>query len=173
MYADGVFCKFFFGLKLKTIPGVDLWIEILKQLHVSGKPQDVLVIGGSKGVNAASIEKLREQFPLFTIMGMDGYQDSSLYYEATAKLKPSIVFVAMGSPKQEFIIQKICHANNVRVAMGLGGSLDVFTGNKKRVHKIWRSLYLEGFVRTITSLSKLKSRREALIWAIAKIWKPR
>ena len=94
-------------------------------------PQDVLVIGGSKGVNAASIEKLREQFPRFSIMGMDGYQDSSLYYEATAKLKPSIVFVAMGSPKQEFIIQKICHANNVRVAMGLGGFWTCSRATKK------------------------------------------
>ena len=173
MYADGVFCKLFFGFKLKTIPGADLWIEILQQLHENGKPQEVLVIGGSEVVNVDSVEKLRVQFPLFKFTGLDGYQDSKLYFDAAANVKPSIVFVAMGSPKQELIIQRICYENNVRVAMGLGGSLDVFTGYKKRVHKFWRGLHLEGFVRTITSLSKLSARREAIIWAISKMFKLR
>ena len=47
------------------------------------------------------------------------------------KLKPDFVFVAMGSPIQETLIELI-QKYHTATFMGLGGSFDVYTGNVKK-----------------------------------------
>lgn len=45
--------------------------------------------------------------------------------------KPDMLFVAMGSPKQEYWIEDHAKELGVPVAMGVGGSFDVLAGLKK------------------------------------------
>ena len=48
-----------------------------------------------------------------------------------AEKRPDFVFVAMGSPKQEFLMADMLKRHKA-VYQGLGGSFDVYTGRAKR-----------------------------------------
>ena len=56
--------------------------------------------------------------------------------EDVAAKSPDIVFVAMGSPKQELLMGEMQQRHKA-IYQGLGGSFDVYTGNVKRAPKWW------------------------------------
>ena len=51
--------------------------------------------------------------------------------EDIKKHQPDVVFVAMGSPKQELLMESI-HRAHKAVYLGLGGGFDVYTKQNKR-----------------------------------------
>lgn len=51
--------------------------------------------------------------------------------EDIAEKKPDVVFVAMGSPKQELLMEEMLERHPA-IYQGLGGSFDVYTGAVKR-----------------------------------------
>src|SRR5699024_5834276 len=63
-------------------------------------------------------------------------------FEDIAQKKPDVVFVAMGSPQQEYVMQKM-YARHKALYMGLGGSFDIYSGEKKRAPKVMRKMGLE------------------------------
>ena len=69
--------------------------------------------------------------------------------------KPDIVFVAMGSPKQELLMQEI---SNIHQALyqGLGGSFDVYIGNVLRAPKWWVNNNLEWAYRLFKQPKRIK-----------------
>ena len=58
-----------------------------------------------------------------------------------------IVFVCLGAPLQEKWIDRHKHELNARVAMGIGGSLDVFAGRAERAPEIFCKTGMEWFYR--------------------------
>ena len=62
--------------------------------------------------------------------------------------KPDIVFVAMGSPKQEKLMEKMFKVHPA-IYQGLGGSFDVYVGKVKSPGGIWIKLKLMWFIRII------------------------
>ena len=63
--------------------------------------------------------------------------------------KPDIVFVAMGSPKQEYLMEKL-YNNHKALYQGLGGSFDLYINKTRRAPKIFLNTGLEGFYRFLT-----------------------
>ena len=64
--------------------------------------------------------------------------------------KPEILFVAFGSPKQDFFISQVLNQlPSVKLAMGVGGAFDFISGKTKRAPLIWRELGLEWLHRFI------------------------
>ena len=49
-------------------------------------------------------------------------------------MKPDVVFVAMGSPKQELLMEEMSEKHPA-IYQGLGGSFDVYTGRVERAPK--------------------------------------
>ena len=70
-------------------------------------------------------------------------------------LKPDVVFVAMGSPKQELLMEEM-QKQHLATYQGLGGSFDVYTGNVKRAPKIWIKSNLEWAYRLINEPKRIK-----------------
>ena len=62
----------------------------------------------------------------------------------------------MGSPRQEKFIYNAKKIIKPCLMIGIGGSLDVWSGNIKRAPKIFQKLGLEWLYRTITQPSRLK-----------------
>ena len=62
----------------------------------------------------------------------------------------------MGSPKQEQFIYNAKKVLKPALMVGIGGSLDVWSGTVKRAPKIYRVLGLEWLYRTATQPSRLK-----------------
>lgn len=61
---------------------------------------------------------------------------------------PKIILVGLGAPLQDlWIYEHLAKMPSVKIAVGVGGSLDFISGKQKRAPKIWRSLGLEWLYR--------------------------
>lgn len=133
----------------RKIPGVELWFEIVKTLNHS---HSFYFIGSTTEVIEATVTKLKIEFPTINIKGYrNGFfneGDIDRLKEDLKNLKPQIVFVAMGSPKQEYLMQDL-FASHEAVYQGLGGSFDVYTGKVKRAPAFFVKLGLEWFYRLL------------------------
>lgn len=145
------------------IPGVELWHEIVKRFYQS---KSFFLVGGTEEVINNTIEKLKTEFPGLNIIGYrNGYlqtdQERQDLINAIAKQKPDIIFVAMGSPKQELLMQEI-QQRHPAIYQGLGGSFDVYVGNVKRAPSWWVNNNLEGAYRLLMQPYKIKRYIKAL-----------
>ena len=66
-----------------------------------------------------------------------------------------VVFVAMGSPKQELLMERMLERHPA-IYQGLGGSFDVYTGNVKRAPAWWVNHNLEFAYRLIKEPKRIK-----------------
>ena len=67
-----------------------------------------------------------------------------------------MVFVALGYPHQEKFIYEHKHLFPQAIAIGIGGSLDVFSGKVKRAPKMFIKLNLEWMYRLLTNPTRWK-----------------
>ena len=67
-----------------------------------------------------------------------------------------LLLVALGSPKQEKFIHRHRYQLKAKVAIGVGGSLDVWAGTLKRAPEFFRKHGLEWLYRLIQEPSRYK-----------------
>lgn len=139
------------------IAGCELWLKIIAKFY---KEKTFYLVGGKQQVIDETVAKLKQEFQGIDIIGYrNGYiktdeEKEALIADIVAK-KPDIVFVAMGSPKQEYLMQEIQKRHNA-IFQGLGGSFDVYTGNVKRAPKWWVDHNLEFAYRLIKEPKRIK-----------------
>jgi UDP-N-acetyl-D-mannosaminouronate:lipid I N-acetyl-D-mannosaminouronosyltransferase len=143
--------------KTVKIAGCELWLEIIK---LKEKDKKFYLVGGKQKVIENTVNKLKLDFPCIDIVNYrNGYINSEEEIIALEKdilsKKPDVIFVAMGSPKQELLMQRL---KNVYPAVyqGLGGSFDVYTGSVKRAPEWWVKNNLEWAYRLIKQPSRIK-----------------
>jgi UDP-N-acetyl-D-mannosaminouronate:lipid I N-acetyl-D-mannosaminouronosyltransferase len=107
-----------------------------------------------------TVNKLKLDFPCIDIVNYrNGYINSEEEIIALEKdilsKKPDVIFVAMGSPKQELLMQRLINIYPA-VYQGLGGSFDVYTGSVKRAPEWWVRNNLEWAYRLIKQPSRIK-----------------
>ena len=69
--------------------------------------------------------------------------------------KPDVVFVAMGSPKQELLMEELLEWHPA-IYQGLGGSFDVYTGHVRRAPAWWVRHNLEWAYRLVKEPVRIK-----------------
>lgn len=143
--------------KVVKIPGCELWLDLIKE-YVSSKT--FYLVGSSEEVIQATVKKLKEEFPSINIVNFrNGYlktkEERVKLIQDITERKPDVVFVAMGSPKQELLMEEM-HRSYPAVYQGLGGSFDVYTGKVKRAPS-WSVKYnLEWAYRLVKQPSRIK-----------------
>ncbi|HSP22983.1 MAG TPA: WecB/TagA/CpsF family glycosyltransferase [Planococcus sp. (in: firmicutes)] len=159
--ADGV--GILLAAKLKKgnitsrVTGVDMMSAILKFASEDGLP--VYFYGAKEEVVAKAIANIEKSFPKIQVAGYsNGYdKDEDALVQRIQQSGAKIIFVALGSPKQELWIQRnMPKLSNVQVFQGVGGSFDVFSGTVKRAPSAFRKLGLEWLYRLISSPSRIK-----------------
>ncbi len=145
------------GLKTKKIAGAEFWLDIINKFQ---KDKSFYLVGSSEEVINQTVEKLQTTYPGIDIKGFrNGFikTDEEKYNLITdiSKTKPDVVFVAMGTPKQEFLMDEIFDQHKA-LYMGLGGSFDVFTGKKERAPVFYQKLGLEWFHRLLKEPTRIK-----------------
>lgn len=147
------------GYKTATkIAGCELWLKIIAR-YVDEKT--FYLVGAKPEVIAATEKKLRSEFPNISIVGCrDGYirteEEKNLLIDDISLKRPDVVFVAMGSPKQELLMEEIQRRHPNAIYQGLGGSFDVYTGNVLRAPKWWVDHNLEFAYRLIKEPKRIK-----------------
>ena len=119
------------------IAGCDLWHRIVETFH--GK-KSFYLIGGKQPVIEQAVKMLRNEFEDINLVGYrngylkDAFEEQQLIDDVAVK-KPDVVFVAMGSPRQELLMERIQERCPNTIFQGLGGSIDVYTGYAERAPK--------------------------------------
>lgn len=134
--------------RVVRIPGCELWEELLKKSTKHQMP--VFLVGATTEVLEQTRIKLTEQYQVNICGTQDGYfneNEEDKVIERIASLEPSIVSVALGSPRQELFINRCRKKCPKTFFIGVGGTYDVFTNKVKRAPKIFRKLNLEWFYR--------------------------
>ena len=112
----------------------------------------LFLLGAKPGVAEAAAERLREQYPGLRIAGThDGYfQEDGPVLSAIRASGADVVFVCLGAPKQEKWMMANGAATGAHLLVGLGGCLDVFSGQVKRAPEVFQRLGLEWLHRLAT-----------------------
>lgn len=139
------------------IPGCELWLDIVSRYY---RTKSFYLVGGKQEVIENTISKLRDEFLGINIVGYrNGYlendEERHALIEDVAAKSPDIVFVAMGSPKQELLMGEMQQRHKA-IYQGLGGSFDVYTGNVKRAPKWWVDHKVEFAYRLFKEPKRIK-----------------
>jgi N-acetylglucosaminyldiphosphoundecaprenol N-acetyl-beta-D-mannosaminyltransferase len=119
----------------------------------------VFLCGGSPDVNARAEQVLRERYPGIRLVGRQhGYvseREMRGVVEAINASGAEIVFVALGSPKQEVWIHTHRPHLRVKICQGVGGTFDVIAGRVRRAPRLVRAARLEWLYRLVKQPSRL------------------
>lgn len=139
------------GVSTPKVAGVDLVRGMARLAAERGAR--VYLLGAKPGVAAEAAEALRSANPGLVIAGVrDGYfqaADEPALFDDIREAKPDILLVALGVPRQELWIAEHQAALGVPVAMGVGGSFDVFAGRVQRAPELFQKFHLEWLYRLI------------------------
>ena len=140
--ADGISvvmaCKWLGKEVVSRVAGVDLVELLCSAAGRLGLP--VYFFGGKEGSAQKAMAKLAAKYPGFRAAGMCcpplGFEGDPALLEAALadirRVKPAIVFVALGAPRQELFIDRHLRPLGVPVAIGVGGSFEMIAGLVRR-----------------------------------------
>ncbi len=139
------------------IPGCELWLRIVAACY---RERTFYLVGGRQEVIDETVAKLGRDFPGIRIVGhRNGYlrtpQERAALVDDVATRRPDVVFVAMGSPRQELLMEEM-QQRHPAIYQGLGGSFDVYTGHVERAPRWWVDHNLEFLYRLIKQPSRIK-----------------
>jgi N-acetylglucosaminyldiphosphoundecaprenol N-acetyl-beta-D-mannosaminyltransferase len=157
------------GRSIPRITGCDLFFKLLAR--ASEKQWGIYLLGASPKSNAAAREGIKKMYPNLRIVGwQDGYfKDSNEVVENINRSGADLLFVAMGSPKQEHWISQHRDAINARFCMGVGGSFDVAAGSVKRAPRIFRATGTEFLFRFVMEPRKRLSNQGILLSFLTQV----
>lgn len=172
--ADGIgviYAAKLLGRPLKgRVPGVDFAGGLMEGLAREGR--SLFLLGAKPGVAEKAAENLSAQYPGLAIAGVhDGYfQDDASVVEAIRASGADVLFVCLGAPKQENWMERNGAATGTHLAVGLGGSLDVFAGTVKRAPKGWQKLGLEWLYRLCKEPRRIGRMAKLPLFLVQAVW---
>lgn len=151
--------------------GIELAWSMLDYASMHG--WRVALVGASPAVMATLRQTLPGQLPgLNLVLAEDGYQSPERQLEIEnrlASLKPDLVLIALGVPRQELWSQRV-HQDLPGLWMGVGGSFDVWAGITKRAPAWMCRLQLEWLYRLIQEPSRWRRMLSlpAFAWSVIR-----
>src|SRR5574344_365144 len=139
----------------ERITGIDLMQDICK--IAEEKQQSIFLCGSKAEIVKQTVSALNKTYPNFCIKGyIDGYQSEEEMIEKINESNADILFVALGSPKQEEFIFKNKKNLNPNLIMPVGGSFDVISGVLKRAPKFYQVTHCEWLYRMIKEPKRIR-----------------
>ncbi len=152
----------------EKVAGVELTEKIVE---LSAKKQwKIFFLGGAPGVAQKAKRELCKKYPDALITGTyhGFFKDDSEAEEEIRKAAPDIIFVALGSPKQEQWYNRNAEKLDIPVGIGVGGTFDVLSGNVDRAPQWMIKSGLEWLYRFSKQPSRWK-RMLALPYFVLKV----
>ncbi|OBY80570.1 N-acetylmannosaminyltransferase [Paenibacillus sp. KS1] len=160
--ADGIGIVMVSRLKGNPLPervtGCDLLFNLLKEGN--RKSWSFYLLGAEEEVSRRAVEVIHGSYPHVHVAGRHhGFfkpEEELKIVNDIAAVKPDVLIVALGAPYAERWIHKYKHQLHSRVAIGVGGSLDIVAGKVKRAPAIWQKFNLEWLHRLLNQPSRWK-----------------
>ena len=153
-----VFAVRLLGLgQIERVPGSELMPKLCERSAQRG--YKIFLFGANQEVISQAAEVLLQRYSGLNIVGTQhGYvkeEEMPSVITAINSSQADLLFVALGSPKQELWMTRYLPALNVKVCQGVGGTFDVIAGRVKRAPLGFRLLHLEWFYRLLSQPSRM------------------
>ena len=144
--------------QVERVTGADLMQNLCAVSARKG--YKVFLYGAKEEVSGGAADILCNRYPGLEIVGRrNGYVHAEEMDTLVDEINDShaqILFIALGSPRQEKWIAEYGDRLNIKLIQGIGGTLDTITGHVKRAPLIWQKLGLEWFYRLLKQPSRIK-----------------
>ena len=144
----------------QNVNGTDLFPFLCKALDSSSK--GMFLLGGKPGVAEEVREWIDANYPHVNVTGIrDGYFSEREEPDAIRQIADSgadLLLVAMGAPRQEMWIRQHLSETGVKVAMGVGGLFDFYSGRTPRAPVWMREIGMEWFYRFLQEPGRMWKR---------------
>jgi N-acetylglucosaminyldiphosphoundecaprenol N-acetyl-beta-D-mannosaminyltransferase len=166
--ADGnpvVWASKLLGTPLKAlVTGSDLFPSLCR--HAAEKKHRLFFLGGLEGVAQKAADELKKTYPQINIVGVysppfgfdKNAEENNRIIQMINAVKPHILFVGVGAPKQEKWIYNNIGSLDINVALAIGASFDFVAGTIKRAPKAFRKAGMEWFWRFSSEPKRLFKR---------------
>ena len=160
--ADGIGIVMVSRLRGGNLPERVTGYDTLLRLLESGnrKKWSFYFLGADATTSEKVCEVIRNKYPNVLILGRHhgffNQDEEGEIVEEIGSLNPDILVVALGAPYAERWIHKYKPRLNAKIAIGVGGSLDVIAGKVKETPESWRKLNIEWLYRLIQQPSRWK-----------------
>ena len=135
----------------ERVTGVELLERLCAAAAREGLP--IYLLGGAPGVAIEAARALAERYPGLRVAGAgDGYfppERANAVAEEIARSGARMLFVGLGSPRQEFWIADHLAQSGAGAGIGVGGAFDAVIGKVPRAPESWRRLNLEWLYRLL------------------------
>ncbi|NLK09184.1 MAG: WecB/TagA/CpsF family glycosyltransferase [Firmicutes bacterium] len=142
----------------ERLPGVEIAEELVAWAAVNNLT--IYMLGAGPGVAEEAVLELQTRYPGLRIVGYHhGYFDEKQELDILddiRKKKPNLLLVALGAPRQEQWIAQHFPSLNTAIAVGVGGSFDVWAGRVKRAPTWMGERGLEWLYRLIKEPRRAK-----------------
>ena len=133
----------------QRITGIDFMHDICEKVrYLDGK---VFLYGAKEGIANKAKQELEKKYEGINIVGTcNGYTDEEEVIKRINKSNANILFVGLGSPKQEeFIYKNKEKLNKIKLFMPVGGSFDIISKSLKRAPEWMIKANLEWLYRLL------------------------
>jgi N-acetylglucosaminyldiphosphoundecaprenol N-acetyl-beta-D-mannosaminyltransferase len=163
------------GRPLKArVTGIDLFERLVGHAATAGL--SVYFLGARDEAVRGLVERFASRHPSLRVAGYrNGYfepSESSAIAETIRRSGADLLFVAMGSPAQEYWISSNLEATGARFALGVGGSFDHLSGLVRRAPAWVQGAGLEWLYRLSREPRRLWRRyligNTAFVWLVIK-----
>lgn len=159
--------RLLFGTAIKRVPGADLMQRLCGIAPEKG--YRIFIYGAKEEVSSRAAEILGERHPGIQIVGRaNGYVTAERMHGLITEIntaRPDLLFVALGSPRQEEWMARHLPDLNVKVCQGIGGTLDTIVGTVRRAPLFWQLLGLEWFYRLMSDPRRWRRQRVLPVFA--------
>jgi N-acetylglucosaminyldiphosphoundecaprenol N-acetyl-beta-D-mannosaminyltransferase len=162
--------RILFSRRIERITGVQLFLELIARAEK--ERLKVFLLGASQDVNDRACETLLAKHPNLQIAGRYcGYfNGNGKVVRMINRSDADMLFVAMGSPRQEHWIAEHIDPIEASFLMGIGGTLDVVSGHVKWAPKVFRRTGMEFIYRLIREPKRIKQQKvlAKFVWLVLK-----
>ncbi len=144
----------------ENVNGTDLFPRLCE--HMAEEGQSLYLLGAKEGVPERVRDWVRTHHPGVNIVGTrNGYFPEDEEQDVCAAIReagPDVLLVAFGAPRQETWIQTHLAELNTRVAIGVGGLFDFYSGSIPRAPVWMREAGIEWVYRLIQEPRRMFKR---------------
>jgi N-acetylglucosaminyldiphosphoundecaprenol N-acetyl-beta-D-mannosaminyltransferase len=157
---------------IERVPGAELMPVICSVSKA--RNYRLFLYGASPETNVAAAAALAERYPGIPIVGRQhGYLPESEMpglIDRINKSRADVLFVALGSPRQELWIERYRSQLSVKVYQGVGGTFDVLAGHVRRAPIFFQKLNLEWLYRLVADPRRISRQWVLPVFMLKVLW---
>lgn len=161
------------GVSIERVPGIDLFLAVCERSSQAG--YRLYLLGAEPDVNRKAHDVLKSRYPRISIVGthhgLFSDDESPSIIQAINLTRPDVIFVALGSPRQEEWITANLDKLQVKVCQGVGGSFDVLAGRVRRAPPLFQKYHLEWLYRLMAQPSRARRQLALPIFAYQVLYR--